>query len=310
MTTASAPPRPGDGRDSRVVLPTRHPGRWAAVAIIAVLAVLGVLQVFGNERFHWDVVREYLFAEPILQGVLRTLMLTVAAMVIGIGLGIVIAVLRLSPNRILSTAAWLYSWFFRGTPLLVQLLFWYFLSALYPTIGVGPISWDTNSLISPLTAALLGLGLNEAAYMSEIVRSGIMSVPKGQAEAAQAIGMNRGQVMRRVVLPQAMRVIIPPTGNETIGMLKHTALVLVIGYSELMTSASLIYSRNYQTIPLLIVAALWYLAITAVLSVGQYYIERHFGRGFSNSRVRKQRTSETAAEAEAPEADVSKGATR
>ncbi len=309
MTTTSAPTQMGDGRDSRVVLPTRHPGRWVAVVVIAALAVFAVFQVFGNERFHWDVVREYLFAEPILQGVLRTLMLTVAAMVIGISLGIVIAVLRLSPNRFLSTAAWLYSWFFRGTPLLVQLLFWYFLSALYPTIGAGALSWDTNSLISPLTAALLGLGLNEAAYMSEIVRSGILSVPKGQAEAAQAIGMNRGQVMRRVVLPQAMRVIIPPTGNETIGMLKHTALVLVIGYTELMTSASLIYSRNYQTIPLLIVAALWYLFITAILSVGQYYIERHFGRGFSNSRVRRQRKPDATTEAEVAEGDPAQGAT-
>ena len=153
---------------------------------------------------------------------------------------------------------------------------------------MGSLSWSANDLISPLTAAMLGLGLNEAAYMSEIVRSGIMSVPPGQAEAASAVGMRRGQVMRRVVLPQAMRVIIPPTGNETIGMLKQTALVLVIGYTELMTSASLIYSRTYQTIPLLIVAALWYLTISAVLSIGQYFVERHFGRGFSHHRVSRR----------------------
>lgn len=241
----------------------------------------------GNKRFQWDVVGDYLFSAPILQGVLRTLMLTGSAMVIGILLGILFAVMRLSPNPILSGASWLYSWFFRGTPLLVQLLFWYFLSALYPSIGAGHLTFDTNSLISPLTAALLGLGLNEGAYMSEIVRSGILSVPPGQAEAASAIGMTRVQVMRRVVLPQAMRVIIPPTGNETIGMLKQTALVLVIGYSELMTSASLIYARTYETIPLLIVAALWYLAISAILSIIQYYVERHFGRGFSNQRLRR-----------------------
>ncbi len=273
--------------DARVVLPTRHWGRIVAAVAIVAVAVLAVLQAIDNERFQWNVVAQYLFAEPILQGVLKTLMLTAASMAIGIGLGIVIAVLRLSPNPILSSAAWLYSWFFRGTPLLVQLLFWFFLSALYPSIGAGYLTWDTNSLISPLTAALLGLGLNEAAYMSEIVRSGIMSVPPGQSEAAQVLGMTRAQVLRRVVLPQAMRVIIPPTGNETIGMLKNSALVLVIGYTELMTSASLIYARTFQTIPLLIVAALWYLVISALLSAGQYYIERYYGRGFSNLRVRR-----------------------
>ncbi|GEB15015.1 amino acid ABC transporter permease [Pimelobacter simplex] len=283
-----SPARPAFARDARVVVPTRHPGRWAMAAVILVLVAGAITQVIGNERFQWDVVGDYLFAEPILQGVARTLMLTVAAMTIGVVLGVVVAVLRLSPNPILSSAAWAYSWFFRGTPLLVQLLFWYFLGALYPTIGAGSFSWSANDLISPLTAALLGLGLNEAAYMSEIVRGGILSVPPGQAEAASAVGMRRSQVMRRVVLPQAMRVIIPPTGNETIGMLKHTALVLVIGYSELMTSASLIYSRTYQTIPLLIVAALWYLAISAVLSVGQFFIERHFGRGFSHHRVSRR----------------------
>ena len=289
--SAPAPSRPAsarDGRDARVVLPTRHPARWAMAGVILLLVAGAIFQIVGNERFQWDVVGDYLFAQPILQGVAKTLMLTAAAMAIGVGLGIVIAVLRLSPNPILSSAAWTYSWFFRGTPLLVQLLFWYFLAALYPTIGVGGVSWSANELISPLTAALLGLGLNEAAYMSEIVRSGILSVPPGQAEAASAVGMRRSQVMRRVVLPQAMRVIIPPTGNETIGMLKHTALVLVIGYTELMTTASNIYSRTYQTIPLLLVAAAWYLAISAVLSVGQYFIERHFGRGFSNHRVSRK----------------------
>jgi polar amino acid transport system permease protein len=278
---------PAARRDARVVLPTRHPGRWGVASVIVVIAVLAAAQVVQNQRFHWDVVGQYFFSVPILQGVLKTLMLTASAMVIGITLGIVFAVLRLSPNPILSSAAWLYSWFFRGTPLLVQLLFWYFLSALYPTIGTDSFSWNTNSLISALSAALLGLGLNEGAYMSEIVRSGILSVPPGQSEAAQALGMTRAKVLRRVVLPQAMRVIIPPTGNETIGMLKNSALVLVIGYTELMTTASNIYARTYQTIPLLIVAALWYLLISALLSVAQFYIERHFGRGFSNSRVRR-----------------------
>lgn len=298
VPVTETPARPAFARDARVVLPTRHPARWAMAAVVLLIVAGGITQVVGNERFQWDVVGDYLFAAPILQGVGKTLMLTAAAMAIGVGLGVVIAVLRLSPNPILSSAAWTYSWFFRGTPLLVQLLFWYFLAALYPTIGFGGASWSANELISPLTAALLGLGLNEAAYMSEIVRSGILSVPPGQAEAASAVGMRRSQVMRRVVLPQAMRVIIPPTGNETIGMLKHTALVLVIGYTELMTTASNIYSRTYQTIPLLIVAALWYLAISAVLSVGQYFIERHFGRGFSNHRV-SRKSSRVASKGEA-----------
>ena len=287
MTQLAVSAQAAPHRDAREVIPVRHTGRWVAAGVIVLIGVGVIYQMVNNTRFQWDVVGEYLFSAPILQGVAKTLMLTVAAMVIGLVLGVVIAVMRLSPNPILSSAAWFYSWFFRGTPLIVQLLFWYFLSALYPSIGAGSLTFSTNSLISALTAALLGLGLNEAAYMSEIVRSGILSVPPGQSEAAQALGMKQGKVMRRVVLPQAMRVIIPPMGNETIGMLKYTSLVIVIGYSELMTSASLIYSRTFQTIPLLIVAALWYLAITAVLSVAQYYIERHFGRGFSNHRVRK-----------------------
>lgn len=269
------------------VVPTRHTGRTvAAVAVLLVVAWL-LYSMATNQRFEWGVVAEYLFAAPILMGVLNTMILTVLAMAIGILLGIVIAVGRLSDNVIVSKAAWFYAWFFRGTPLLVQLLFWFFLSALVPRIAMGVpfgpelFSLNTNDLITPFMAAMLGLGLNEAAYMSEIVRSGISSVTPGQTEAAKSIGMTRLQTMRRVVLPQAMRIIIPPTGNEVIGMLKQTSLVLVIGYSELLTSASLIYARTYQTIPLLIVAAIWYLFITAILSVAQYYLEKRYGRGFS-----------------------------
>jgi polar amino acid transport system permease protein len=230
----------------------------------------------------------------VLAGLGNTLMLTAVSMGIGIVLGIAVAVCRLSPNPILSTAAWAYSWFFRGTPLMVQLLFWFFMAALVPklVLGVpfGPSFFEisTNTLISPFTAAILGLSLNEGAYMGEIVRSGIRAIPVGQTEAAKAMGMTRLQNMRRVILPQAMRVIIPPTGNETIGMLKYTSLVIVIGYSELLTSVSIIYSRTFQTIPLLIVAALWYLAVTAVLSVGQHYVERHFERGFTPHKAAKQ----------------------
>jgi polar amino acid transport system permease protein len=207
-------------------------------------------------------------------------------MAIGLALGIAAAIARLSPNPITANVATLYVWFFRGTPLLVQLLFWFYLSALLPELSLGVpfgpsfLSVDTNVVITPFIAAIVGLGVNEGAYMSEIVRAGLMAIPRGQTEAAQAIGMTRGQIMRRIVLPQAMRIIVPPTGNQLIGLLKHSSLVLVIGYTELLTSATLIYARTFETIPLLVVAALWYLVITAVLSIGQYFIERHYGRGY------------------------------
>jgi len=284
------------------VIKARHTGRWIAGVLIVALAMSLIYSMFTNKNFQWPVVGQYLFDETILSGLSKTLLLTALSMIIGIVLGVVIAVMRLSPNPILSVAAMLYSWFFRGTPLLVQLLFWYFLAALVPRIALGVpfgpelFSFDTNALISAFTAALLGLGLNEAAYMSEIVRAGIGAVPVGQVEAARAIGMNRIQTMWRIVLPQAMRIIIPPTGNETIGMLKYTSLVIVIGYAELMTTVTTIYARTYQNIPLLIVAAIWYLVITALLSIAQHYIERHFGRGF-RPHVAARSTRPVAAEA-------------
>jgi polar amino acid transport system permease protein len=193
--------------------------------------------------------------------------------------------MRQSPNPLVSGASWVYVWFFRGTPVLVQLLFWNFVSALYPRISLGIpfgpafVHVDANALITPFAAAILGLGLNEAAYMAEIVRAGIISVEEGQTDAAQALGMTRLQTMRRIVLPQAMRVIVPPTGNETISMLKTSSLVSVIAYTELLYSVQLIYAVNYRTIPLLIVASIWYLIVTTVLSIAQYYVERYFGRG-------------------------------
>jgi polar amino acid transport system permease protein len=256
-----------------------------AVALLAVLAAMFVHTVLTNDNFRWNVVGSYLFSGPVLNGLGNTLVLTVISMVIGIVGGILLAVMRLSPNPILSSVAALYIWVFRGTPLIAQLLFWNFLSALYPRLALGIpfgpewISFDTNQLINQFAACLLGLGLNEAAYMAEIVRGGIQSVDHGQTEAAGALGMSRAQTLRRIVLPQAMRVIIPPTGNETISMLKTTSLVVVIGYFELLTSVQRIYSVNFQTIPLLIVAAAWYLALTSVLSIGQGFVERRFGRG-------------------------------
>ena len=266
-------------------VPVRHPGRWAAVAVLAVLAAMFVHTVLTNDNFRWNVVGRYLFSAPVLNGLRNTLVLTVLAMLIGIVGGIALAVMRLSPNPVLSSVAAGYIWLFRGTPQIAQLLFWNFLAALYPRLSLGIpfgpefVSFDTNQLINQFTACLLGLGLNEAAYMAEIVRGGLQSVDHGQSEAAGALGMSRGQTLRRVVLPQAMRVIIPPTGNETISMLKTTSLVVVIGYFELMTSVQRIYSVNFQTIPLLIVAAIWYLALTSVLSVGQGFVERRYGRG-------------------------------
>jgi polar amino acid transport system permease protein len=268
-------------------VPVRHPGRWVGVVVIAVLAAMLVHSFLTNPNFEWDVVGQYLFSDPVLRGLRNTLILTVLSMAIGIVGGVLLAVMRLSPNPVLAGAAAVYIWLFRGTPVITQLIFWNFLAALYPRLGLGIpfgptfVSVDTNAVISVFAASLLGLGLNEAAYMAEIVRGGIQSVDHGQSEAAGALGLSRTQTLRRIVLPQAMRVIVPPTGNETISMLKTTSLVVVIAYFELTVAVQTIYSRTFQTIPLLIVAALWYLALTSVLSVGQMFIERRFGRGFA-----------------------------
>lgn len=272
------------GMETFTIVPLKHHGRWAA-AIICLIVLAGLaLSAATNPRFKWDVIWQFLFDPSILRGLWVTIWLTLCAMVIGIALGTLIALMRVSSNPILGSIANGYLWIFRGTPLLVQLIFWFNLSALYPTITIGfPFGpslgeFDANRFITVYVAALLGLGLNEGAYMSEIVRSGLNSVPTGQREAAEALGMSRFRVMARIILPQAMRVIIPPTGNQLIGMLKTTSLVSVIALQELLYSAQLIYTSNFQTMPLLIVASIWYLALTSVLSVGQYYLERHFGR--------------------------------
>ena len=272
-------------------MPVRRPGRWIASVIVLIIAASIVRAIVVNPNFQWGVVGHYLFDSRILNGILVTIELTVASMVIGIVLGVLMAVMRLSPNPLVSGFSWLYIWFFRGTPLLVQLLFWEFGGALFHhiTLGVpfgGPAVIDVsyNSLITAFLAAVLGFGLNEGAYMAEIVRAGIISVDEGQSEAAQSLGMSRLQTMRLIVLPQAMRVIIPPTGNETISMLKNTSLVIVLGsVFDLLFAAQQIYAATYQTIPLLIVASIWYLAMTSVLYVGQYFIERRYGRGFSRA---------------------------
>ena len=271
-------------------VPVRHPGRWIAAVLIAIVGVAIVKSIATNPRFQWSVVGDYFTSPRILHGLVVTLELTALSMAIGIALGVLVAVMRLSPNPLVSGAAWIYVWFFRGTPVLVQILIWFNISALYPSIGLsipwGPElgSFEANSVITPFVAALLALGLNEGAYMAEIVRAGLISVDEGQADAASALGMTRLQTMRRIVLPQAMRVIIPPTGKETISMLKTTSLVSVAALTELLYSAQLIYSENYRTIPLLLVVSLWYLIVTTVLSIGQYFLERRYGRGASRNQ--------------------------
>jgi polar amino acid transport system permease protein len=271
--------------DEIKAIPVRRPGRWVAAAIILYLTAAIVKSVATNSRFEWGIIRHYFTSSRVLQGLITTLELTVLCMAIGIAIGIVLAVMRLSPNPLVSGASWLYIWFFRGTPVLVQILFWGFIAALYPTLSLGIplgpqfVHFSANSVITPFVAGMLALGLNEGAYMAEIVRAGFISVDEGQTEAAQSLGMTRLQTMRRIVLPQAMRVIVPPTGNETISMLKTTSLVSVIAVTDLLYSVELIYAVNYRTIPLLIVASIWYLIVTTVLSFGQYYLERYFGRG-------------------------------
>ena len=266
-------------------VPVRHYGRWVAAAVIAVLVAALIRSIATNPRFEWGIVGDYLFSGRILDGLVLTLELTALAMAIGVALGVLLALMRMSQSAIVSGTSWVYIWLLRGTPVLVQILFWNFISALYPSIDLGIpfgpsfVHLNANTFITPFMAATLALGLNEGAYMSEIVRAGIISIEEGQHDAAHALGMTRMQTMRRIVLPQAMRVIIPPTGNEAISMLKLTSLVAFIGLGDLLYTAQLIYATNYKTIPLLITASIWYLAVTSVLSIGQYYLERYFGRG-------------------------------
>ncbi len=280
--------------DVVTAVPVRHPGRWVAGAIVVLLAAMLVHTLafswtyrggVHQPRYQWNVIGQYFTTRPVLLGLEITIELTVYAMVIGISLGILFAVFRLSPNPLVSSASWLYIWFFRGTPVLVQLFFWEFISYLYPklTFGIpfGPafFHFSANTVVTAFSAAVIALGLNEGAYMAEIVRAGLLSVDEGQTEAAHALGMTRGQTLRRIVLPQAMRVIIPPTGNETISMLKTSSLASVIGVAEILFSVQLIYARTYQIVPLLMVACIWYLIVTTILSIGQYYVERHFAKG-------------------------------
>jgi polar amino acid transport system permease protein len=284
-SAAASEQRTGAAAEQIVAVPVRHPGRWVAAAVILLLAAMFVHGLVTNPAWQWNVVGQFLFDRQILGGLLVTIELTVLAMVIGVVLGVILAVMRLSPNPVLSGISWVYTWFFRGTPVLVQIVFWSFIGLLYrfPSLGIpfGPsfVYFDANVLIPVFVGATLGLGLNEAAYMSEIIRAGILSVDPGQTEAAEALGMSRTMVLRRIVLPQAMRVIIPPTGNETISMLKTSSLVTIVALHDLFGVAQFIYGNNFKQIPLLVVASLWYLVLTSILSLGQYYIERRYSRG-------------------------------
>lgn len=262
------------------VVKRRHPGRWiSAAAVLAVTAAV-VSAVATSPNIHWNQVRHYLTDPSILAGIRLTILLTVVAQAIGIAGGVLLALMARSENIVMRTVSAAYVWLFRGTPVLIQIILWFNLALIFPRIALHipgtttGFGLDTNALITPVIAAIIALSLNEAAYMAEIVRGGLISVEHGQADAATAIGMTRGNAMRYVILPQAIRVIVPPTGNELINMLKTTSLVSVIAAHELLTSAQQIYAVNFLTVELLVVASIWYLVMSSVCSIGQAYLER------------------------------------
>lgn len=271
-----------------IVVPQRHLGRWLAVAVLAIL-VLQIGQAISiNPNFHWDVYLTYLFSPHVIRGVGWTLLLTVVAMTVAISVAGLLVIMRDSDNPVLRGLAYSWVWFFRGTPIYTQLLFWGLFAVLFPNLSLGIpfgpeiISVETKYIVTPAMAAILGLGFNESAYLTEIFRAGFNSIDRGQAEAAQALGMRPAKIWWRILMPQAMRVIIPPTGNEAIGMLKMTSLVLAVPFTlDLTFATNAISNRLYLPIPLLLVAGTWYLAITSLLMVGQHFLERHFGKGVS-----------------------------
>ena len=271
-------------------IPLRHPGRWIAAVILAALVVWFIISAARNDAYHWDTYFQYLLDTRIVKAAMHTIALTILAMIIGVVIGAIVAVLRMSPNPVLQGVAWLFLWVFRGTPVYVQLVFWGLLSSLYQSVSVGFAEIDLEQVLqNAFILAVLGLGLNEAAYMAEIVRAGIQAVPEGQSEASKALGMTWGQNMRRTVMPQAMRIIIPPTGNEFISLLKTTSLVIAVPYTaELYGRATDISNSLFQPVPLLLVAATWYLVITSILMVAQFYVERYFSRGSSRQLTQRQ----------------------
>lgn len=270
--------------------PLPHPGRWVTAAILLVLFLWFIIGAARNEAYHWDVYFQYLFDTRIAAAAGWTIALTVLAMLIGVVGGAIVAVLRMSDNPVLSTVAWFYLWVFRGTPVYVQLVFWGLLGTIYSTIDLGVAELDLSTVLSnTFVLAFVGLGLNESAYMAEIVRAGIQAVPEGQTEASKALGMSWWQTVRRTILPQAMRIIIPPTGNEFISLLKTTSLVIAVPFSlELYGRSTDIANALFLPVPMLLVAATWYLVITSILMVGQFYLERYFARGATRQLTARQ----------------------
>ncbi len=286
-------------------VPARHPGQWIAAAVSLVLAAMFVHMLVTNPAFHWHFMVSNMFRKPVLEGARTTILITILSMIIGVLIGIVVAVMRLSPNRLLAAFAWIYAWVFRAVPRYVLLIVAGNLGVLYRRFEGGvPFDWlilrafgvsghlrfagvDSKTLASGFMAGLIGLSLSEGAYMAEIVRAGIKSVDTGQTEAAQALGMTRSLALRRIVLPQALRVIVPPTGNETIAMLKDTSLLMGVPISiELFFQLEAIGARTFFLFPMLVAACLWYLAMTSILMVGQHFLERRFERGFSDPSAR------------------------
>ncbi len=272
------------------IVANRHWGRWASAAVVIAVLALVLHSMLDNPRFEWDVVAANLTEESILNGVLMTIKLTLISVVFGFAGGTVLALMRLSSNPVLVGVSWAYTWFFRAVPMLVQLFLWYNIAALYPRLvlslpWVGEVwSATTNEVISPFSAAVLALVIHQSAYAAEIIRAGIQSVGAGQLEAAKALGYRPGQIFRQTVLPQAMRTILPPAGNEVIGQLKTTAVVSVIALQDVLYSAQIIYQRTYEVIPLLLVATAWYLLMTSLLSVLQHFVEVRFSRGNTQGR--------------------------
>jgi len=300
-STAATPATKRRPKENQAI-PLRHPGRWVFASVVLVLLGIFLFDAASREAYHWDTYFKYILDTRIAVAALHTIALTILAMVLGVVLGSIVAVLRMSPNPVLQGVSWLYLWIFRGTPVYVQLVFWGLLGGVYQVVNLGVTEVDLQDVLqNAFLLAVLGLGLNEAAYMAEIVRAGIQAVPEGQSEASKALGMTWWQNMRRTVLPQAMRIIIPPTGNELISLLKTTSLVIAIPYTgELYGRSTDISNSIFQPVPLLMVAATWYLLITSVLMVGQHYLERYFSRGSSRQLSARQLAVLTDAEGVPP----------
>jgi polar amino acid transport system permease protein len=285
MSTVQEKVQVGEDLSALRVVPVRHPWRWVASAVVVVLVAMAGHALVTNKAFDWPTFGAYLFYNSVLEAVLLTIELTVLGIAIGFVLGTVLALMRLSQSPLLRIVSWGYIWIFRSVPLILQLLFWYNLAILYNQLSFGIpfgpsfFSFGTQDLIPPLAAATLGLSLHQAAYSAEIVRSGFISVDSGQREAAAALGIPRRRQFFRIVLPQAMRTIVPAAANEIIGMVKGTSVVYIMALPELFYQVQVIYTRNGRVIPLLLVATFWYLLMTSVLSVAQYYVERYYGRG-------------------------------